>query len=218
MVFLFPFWVFGQNVIVPIRFEFQKDVNEFKLSSWAKKLVERQGFRAFFENNVPTEVLINNCNNLRINVINSSGFLSTKLHFVLVDCKGEVVFTSEEGKSSEKSFETAYQEALKMAFSGKKLAEFKQNYKGISAESNQIKTDVTNSLSTLYAQSVAGGFQLVDNNAKVTLRIQKTSLTDIYIAEDEQGNKGILYKKDTIYIFEYQQDSVLKQRLIDIKF
>ncbi len=57
----------------------------------------------------------NSCDGLRFNIINNSNLLKTKLIATLTDCKGNVVYTSQEGKSGEKDFKKGYSEALRKA-------------------------------------------------------------------------------------------------------
>lgn len=235
LVALFPFFNWGQNsdiyVVVPERYEFQKNNNAHQLNELTKFLLEKQGFKVFYEGNVPAEVFSNPCNVLKANVLNSSGMFVTKLQFTLNDCLEKQVFTSEIGTSREKEFKKAYHEALRNAIAGNKLADFKKNYKPAILPSTsqmavqQVNTPVypteinsTSDTSVLYAQANKLGFQVVDNTPKVVLKLSSTSLSNVFIAEDDQNNYGVLHKNGEVYIFEFVKDGKLQRKVLNIKF
>ncbi|MFK8281131.1 hypothetical protein [Capnocytophaga cynodegmi] len=232
LIAFFPFLAFGQNsdiyVMLPNKFDFQKKDNDYQLNSLAKFLLEKENFKVFFENEAPDNIIENPCNYLKANILNTSGMFFTRLQLVFTDCKGKQVFTSEVGKSREKEFKKAYHEALRSAFStGNKLTIFKQNYKDENPNplvtnpkpitENEIKSKDSN-ITTLYAQPNNLGFQLIDNTPKIVLKIKQTSLSNVYIAEDEHGNQGILYKTENQYVFEFIKDEKLQQKIFNVKF
>ncbi|GIM55098.1 hypothetical protein [Capnocytophaga cynodegmi] len=232
LIAFFPFLAFGQNgdiyVMLPNKFDFQKKDNDYQLNSLAKFLLEKENFKVFFENEAPDNIIENPCNYLKANILNTSGMFFTRLQLVFTDCKGKQVFTSEVGKSREKEFKKAYHEALRSAFStGNKLTIFKQNYKDENPNplvinpkpitENEIKSKDSN-ITTLYAQPNNLGFQLIDNTPKIILKIKQTSLSNVYIAEDEHGNQGIFYKTENQYVFEFIKDEKLQQKVFNVKF
>lgn len=210
-------------VLVPKRYEFQKSDDQFQLNSLTKFLLEKQGFKVFFQDELPENLLKNPCELLKANVLNDSGVFASRLQLTLTDCLGNQVFVSEKGVSREKEFKKAYQEALRDAVSiGNKLALFKSNYsKRTVAEKPQIQENKNQESApheVLYAQAKNGGYQLVDSTPKVVMRLSNTSLPDVYIAQDEQKNYGILYKKESIYVFEFVENEDVKQKIFQVKF
>ncbi|MFA5297412.1 MAG: hypothetical protein WC389_04310 [Lutibacter sp.] len=106
-------------IIVPKQFEFQKSPDQHQVNSLAKFLFERAGFTVFFtDESFPTDLANDRCLALMASVNNASNFLNTKLRVDLLDCYNKVVFSTEEGKSKEKDYKTAYHEALRNAFVG----------------------------------------------------------------------------------------------------
>ena len=104
-------------VIVPEEYDFTKEPDRFQLNSLTKFLFDKYGFEAYMENEeLPEDLKTNRCNALFADVENESGLFVTKLVVVLKDCQNKKVFVSEEGRSREKEFKTAYQEALRDAF------------------------------------------------------------------------------------------------------
>ncbi|MFJ1329583.1 hypothetical protein [Capnocytophaga canimorsus] len=226
-VFLFPLCDWAQDfqqqyVIIPKRFDFMKTDNEFQLNELTKFLFEKNSFKTFWENEIPTEIASKPCELLKASVSNSSGMFITKLTLKLTNCTGKEVFTSEIGKSKEKEFKRAYQQALREAFSAEnKLAEFRKNNL-IGTSKDYPTTNVAKSTSTLpilYAQPNELGFQLIDSSPKIILKIQKTSLPDIYIAQTPEGMQGILFKnQENSYTFEFIKSNTLTQDKFEIKF
>ncbi|TVZ26980.1 hypothetical protein JM83_1987 [Gillisia sp. Hel_I_86] len=129
----------GQNlnsykyVVVPDRFDFLKEPNQYQMNELAKFLFEKYGFTAFMASeSKPSDLSMDSCNVLYADVIEDSGLFQTKLQVLLKDCRNQVVFTSEEGKSKEKDFKQAYQEALRNAFNYVEAINYK--YDGNSAK------------------------------------------------------------------------------------
>jgi len=104
-------------VIVPIQFDFSKIVNQYGVNTTTKRLLEDKGFVVVFENEtMPPAVVANRCSALKADVVESKGFLVTKLTLLLKDCTGNTVYKSKDGKSREKDYAAAYDGALKDAF------------------------------------------------------------------------------------------------------
>lgn len=105
-------------ILVPKQFEFQKSADQYQLNSLTKFLFEKAGFTVMFaDENLPAELAANSCLGLKAKVNNGSGMFSTKMNLELTDCYNQVVFSTNDGKSKEKDYKTAYHEALRMAFS-----------------------------------------------------------------------------------------------------
>ena len=99
-------------VIVPIKFDFQKSDNQYRINTIVKKTLEDNNFNAYYENMLPQEVLDNRCKALTAYVENESNMFTTKLRFLFKDCNGVVLYSADEGKSKVKQYEAAYREAL----------------------------------------------------------------------------------------------------------
>ena len=217
LMFIVPLMMSGQNFIVPIRYDFQKTDNQFLLSTLTKMLLEKEGFKVFYDNSIPKEVSVTPCKNLKVKVLNSSGMFTTKLQIILVDCFNNEVFKSEVGTSREKEFKVAYQNALKDAFAKSNFVDFKTTRNEFSSNIQTINQS-SNSKSVLYAQPTETGFKLIDDKSKIVLILTKTSLPDVFNAEDSDGNNGLFYHKEGQYIFEYLKDNILQKDTIDVKF
>lgn len=231
-------------VIVPTMFNFQKSENQFRINTLTKLLLEEAGFTAAYENNLPADYNNNVCGSLKADVVNESSMFSTKLKVVFRDCRNNTVFTSEEGKSKIKSFEPAYQEALREAFKSVKALNYSYNppdndqvlvnpqptETNLQQKQETVQTTVEaaqnnpmpveSSISaevkpSLYAQPVENGFQLVDTEPKVVFVLKKTGLQNVFILHDKNG---VLYKSGDSWVAEYYEGNQKVQKIFSIKF
>ena len=214
--------------LVPSKFSFLNEVDQYKLNTLTKLLMGKYGFVAFLDNEIlPDEVLNNNCNKVYVDVVKSGGVFTTKLSIVLKDCKNNVLFTTAEGKSREKEFKIAYNEALRDAFKSFEILKYKYSPKdslpvitNAENQKNQVvlkNESMQENKKMLFAQPISNGFQLIDASPKVIIKIFKTSLPTTFLAIREQI-QGVLIYKDNQWVFEYYQNATLISELINVKF
>lgn len=120
---IFSLSSFGQDlsnysyVVVPEKFSFLKEADQYQLNSLTKFLFEKNGFEAFIEGEEAYLALgPDRCDGLYADVSSDSGLFKTRLNVTLKDCRNQTVFVSGEGSSREKDYKLAYQEALREAF------------------------------------------------------------------------------------------------------
>lgn len=229
-------------VIVPQKFSFLKQSDQYRLNSLTKILLQEKGFTTYFDNEeLPKEIANNKCNALNADVTEKKGMFTTTLTLLLKDCQGNVVFKSKEGKSREKDFKTSYTLALKEAFTS--LNEVEYVYNGATNITSQqpvppavatipvtqtapvqnqspekaIVAEQTQSTGTLYAQATSNGYQLIDTTPKKVLTLFKTSQQDYFIANNETVN-GLVFKKNGDWFFEYYKNGSLTAEKLQIKF
>ena len=105
-------------VVVPAQFSFQKEPGQYKVNNLTKFLFEKYGFNAYLSSEVlPPDLNANGCNTLYM-AADAGGFLGTHLTYTLANCRGEIVYTSPEGKSKIKEYEGAYNEVMREAMKG----------------------------------------------------------------------------------------------------
>ncbi len=115
-------YIFSQSindyaaVIVPVKYDFVKEENGYRLNTLTKFNLKKAGFTAFYVNETIPNEYNERCSLLNVDVSKESGFMITKLYVTFRDCYGKVVFKSEIGKSKEKEYDVAYVEALNDAF------------------------------------------------------------------------------------------------------
>ncbi|WP_454947619.1 hypothetical protein [Capnocytophaga leadbetteri] len=191
----------AQTVVVPNKFAFLKSDNEYQLNILTKFLIEKQGFKAYMENEVPSELLNTPCNILKADVKNESNMMTSKLRLVLTDCANKEVFSSEVGKSREKEYKKSYQEALRNALAGNALATFKKLYQqpqsSQSSQSSVNETPEEDSIYQLNAKKVGDLYELRwRHNDELFLKARKTITPDLYVAYEVTNHKFGIVQKD----------------------
>lgn len=219
-------------VVIPLKYEFMKSDNQYRLATLTKVNLNKAGFEAFYANEVIPQDY-SRCSLLYVDVLKESGFLVTKLYVVFKDCYGKAIYQSQIGKSKIKEYEEAYAEALNGAFVSVNALKYKYSGKEVASRSNSSvvvtvpiissTTAIVNSVvnnndpNLLYAQPTETGYQLIDKTPKVVMKLMKTSRTDSFIAikGDIQGS---LNAKDNEWYFEYYQNDKLVSEKIAVKF
>lgn len=191
----------AQTVVVPNKFAFLKSDNEYQLNILTKFLIEKQGFKAYMENEVPAELLNTPCNLLKADVKNESNMMTSKLRLVLTDCTNKEVFSSEVGKSREKEYKKSYQEALRNALAGNALATFRKQYQQPQSpkpsQSSVNETPEEDSIYQLNAKKVGDLYELRwRHNDELFLKARKTITPDLYIAYEVANHKFGIVQKD----------------------
>lgn len=211
-------------VIVPLKFDFQSEENEYRLNTLLKFRLEEYGFKAFYNSDQSSIRFEDRCKLLNVNVINQSNLLTTKLQIVFKDCNNATVFESSVGTSKEKMRKIGYKEALEDALQSVKQLNYKYNgsqYADKVSENKNIESEpisTTEAVGTLlFAQPITNGYQIVDSAPKVVLKVFKTSNSNYFIASTESNN-GILFKRGDYWVFEYYANEKLISEKLNIKF
>jgi hypothetical protein len=225
--------------IVPSKFEFLKEKDQFRLNTLTKLLMEKYGFVTYFDSDVlPSEVAENNCNKVYVDVKSNGNLFVTKLTVVLKDCKNVVLFSSSEGKSREKELQVAYNQSMREAFSSFDNLEYKyngmqnvkkeevSNYKMITKDSTLKLQEngiiiVENDLefqNLLVAEIIKLGYLLIDPaTSTIVLKLYKTSNENVFIANSNSIN-GVVIKKGQEIFFEYYENKQLISRKLNVNF
>ena len=226
-------------VIVPEKFSFLKEPNQYNLNVLLKALFEDKGFKVYFDNaQLPAEIANDKCKTLTADVLEKNTMFVTNLTIVLKDCKGNVLLKSKEGKSREKEYKSSYNAAMRDAFTS--FEDFRyaagavtetaavpastkpENKAPVSAPLPVVPAtpSVQTAVQTeglLYAQPIANGFQLIDAAPKIVMTLLKSSLEECFIATKGSVN-GVVLKKNGNWFFEYYKDNALISEKLAIKF
>ena len=117
-------FVFGQEkkvnnykfIVVPDRFDFLKQKDEYKTSSLTKFLLKKNGFTVFLNSEqYPKDLIDNACSGLKALVLDKSSMFKIKVIIELRDCSNRLLYTSKEGVSKLKEFKKGFQEAIRNA-------------------------------------------------------------------------------------------------------
>ena len=238
LLFLLTSLSFSQSLndykyaIVPSKFEFIKEKDQYRLNTLTKLLMEKYGFITYFDTDIlPNEVVENNCNKVYVDVKSNGNLFVTKLTVVLKDCKNAVVYTSVEGRSREKELQVAYTQALREAFtsfekldykySGKSNVNSNVNVNSNSNSNNNVKSNVKVPIlnQNLFAKPLGENlFQLLTNDTDIpnlVLTIAKTNNPSIFIVE-EAMRQGVVYKNNNEWIFDYYENEKLISEKLNI--
>ncbi len=238
---LFSTVAFSQNinnykaVIIPLKYDFLKSENQYRLATLTKLNLQKAGFVAFYSNeDIPSEYK-DRCSLLTVDVKKESGFLMTKLAVVFNDCFGKLVYQSEMGKSKLKEYEAAYSEALNDAFRSINALNYKYELNqspskqltqvspvesvnsSISSSATVVQDSPNTNAELLYAQATPTGYQLVDASPRVVFKLNKTSVPTLYTAIKD-NRQGVLIQKENQWFFEYYENDKLFSELVRVKF
>ncbi len=231
-------------VIIPMKYDFLKTDNQYRLQTLTKFNLQKYGFQAFYSNESIPKEFSDRCSVLYIDVQKENAFLTTKLFITLKDCYNKIIFQSEIGKCREKEYEKSYVEALNDAFQSVYALNYKYSGKtstdiksapvpesvpvvAIPAvvvpvvttkkEINEPKISENKSANLLYAQPTSYGYQLIDSEPKVIMKVYKTSNPASFMAI-KGSVQGVLVAKENKWFFEYYQNDQLISEKIDVKF
>ncbi|TYA53267.1 hypothetical protein [Formosa maritima] len=209
------FTMFSQNsvnnykyVIVPDKYDFLDEEDQFRLNSLSQFLFNKHGFNAFMEDETfPEDLLYNPCLALKADVIDDSGSFKTKLKIELKNCKDELVFVSEMGESFEKIYEVAYNKALRDAFTY--VAAIKYQYEPseeILAESRDTRDEANQEIEQL-KEEIAALKQEKETTKVVETPVAETTIAatiesvatkiDNELIESIENEETVLYAQKT---------------------
>lgn len=210
-----------QYVIVPVKFDFLSKEDQYGLNTLTKLLLQKYGFKAYLSNEeIPLNTDKQRCNFLYADVIQDKSMFVTKVKLALKDCKEKVIFETQFGSSREKEFAIAYNKALREA--GKSFDELNYKYNGknnssITQEPPKTIVSEINSETFYYAQPTANGFQVVDNEPKVIMKLYATSQNNVFIGLKGNTN-GVVISKNGKWFFEYYEGGKLVSESWNLKF
>lgn len=221
-----------EYVLVPIKFNIFKENDKFRLNTNVKLLLQKYGFKSYFvTDSVPFEIANSNCKKLYADIEKDNNFFSTKVKIVLRDCYEKIVFQTDFGSSKEKQYVIAYNQALREA--GKSFDRINYQYNGKSGgvsetvsvikkvENETPQTNETLPINTLesfyFAQPTAYGFQVIDNEPKVIIKLYYTSQKNVFLGIKGAIN-GVVILKDNQWIFEYIENGKILSEQLKLKF
>lgn len=204
LVILFTNLVFAQEnykkALIPAKFKFQSEENQYRLNATLKAYFTEKGFEAFLDNEPLTEGFSNeNCNKIFVVLESNNSLFVTKLTLKIKDCKNSELFTSIEGKSREKSLAKAYNDALMQVLKSIKNLNF-----------NKIDAFVNTNV-VEQKPIVANTNWKVKNSSLLPSSIPNVSFCKI------NGINGIVYPKNNKWFFEYEQNQKVIYKEIELE-
>ena len=229
VLFTFTFSVAQENykyAIIPKKFSFFSDENEYNTSSITKAFFEKEGFVVYYDTDeFPSELANNRCMAFYVNVLKKSNMFITKINFELKDCANKIIYTSIQGSSKEKEYQKSYNESFRLALvTMKGQLNFTNTSTGnaiieketvtatpIADESKNVPKE------RLTAIAIQNGYKLVDTVPTLIYELLATSIENVFTAK--KGTiSGTFLKKNTGWYFEYYQNDQLVSEKVEVKF
>lgn len=189
-------------VVVPTQFDFAAGKDKYRMNTLTRYLFKQDGFLTFYDKEQHPEDLSNDpCLALYADVKNIPSSLSIKVKIELLDCKGNLVFVSDEGRTKVKSFEKGYPLAIREAFESVKLLDYKyepsQSPSVTAKKSDTVNLDATNRGESQKAKEAAAEIERLQE--EVNLLKDKEEKAKIILAKElVVKNEQIAKKKEVI--------------------
>lgn len=187
-------------VIVPNKFEFLKEADQYRLNSLTQYLFQKNGFIAVMEEDkLPEEIVKNSCLALKADVLSNSGMFKTKLKVELKNCNGEVVYTSLEGTSREKKYAVAYNNAIRSAFNSFKDLNYKYEPNEKTLAMAEAETKKEEEIKRLKEEIKS--LKAVEEKVKVVEQVKTEVKKPIEKEEEKEIKKDNIktFSKDVLY-------------------
>lgn len=184
IIFIFSHQLIAQKnlsdyhfVVVPNKFKFSSEDNQYHLNDMAKFYLKKKGFVVINANEVSGN---DRCEGLYASVDHNKSLFGTRLQFVLNDCNKKEIFRSEEGRSKFKEFEKAFQDALRKAMDDLPQIVDESENQSIKDEHKTLTiSDILPSLQTYYKEGK-------------TFLLRKTSKGHILYEESDSGDLNLI--------------------------
>jgi hypothetical protein len=229
VLFTYTFSVAQENykyAIVPKKFSFFSDENEYNTSSMTKAFFEKEGFVVFYDTDeFPSELANNRCLAFYVNALKKSNMFITKINFELKDCANKIIYTSIQGSSKEKEYQKSYNESFRMALGamkGQLNLTYTSTGNALIEKETVTATPIADESKNvpkerLTAIAIQNGYKLVDSVPTVIYELLATSIENVFTAK--KGTiSGTFLKKNSGWFFEYYQNDQLVSEKVEVKF
>ncbi|MFC7773713.1 hypothetical protein [Flavobacterium sp. GCM10027622] len=207
--------------VIPARYNFQKEDNEYRINSTIKSFLKQKGFEVYLSNETMPEGFMDyNCNKVFVDLKQESNMFVTKLQVEFKDCKNQVLFTTDLGESREKNYAKSYNEALLKTLKSFDNSKYKYSGKTYFDEEAQekLKTrEVENvSVEVVKTEKNESFIKVVNSSNQKELVLFKTSKLDVYLTT-YNGRNGIVVSKGGSWVFEYIDGDKTTTEKLEIK-
>lgn len=211
-----------QKALIPAKFSFQKEVNQYRINATIKAYLKQKGFEVYLDNEKYPEGFTDyNCNKIFVNAEEQNTLFSTRIKLEFKDCKGNVLFTSDLGESKEKDLPTAYNLATIQALKSFERTHYKfsgKSYDDDEVEEKLKEREIENvSVTQVNVEKNELYTKVVDKISHMELMLYKTSKPDLYLV-DFDGIDGVVLSKSGTWFFESLQNGKVVSKKLDIKF
>ncbi len=214
------------KAIIPSKFSFQKQDNEYRINSTIKAFLIEKGFEAYLSNEtMPKGFLDYNCNKIYIDVVEQNSIFLTKIKIQFKDCRDNVLFSTDLASSNEKEYAKAYNITLLESLKSFEKANY--NYSGdsyLDEENNKKKNiEEEREVVSLEKKSVRNSdsielmaFKVINLLNQQELVLFKTSQPDVFLSIYNNKNGVVIYA-DGNWFFESIQDNKIVSEKLKLK-
>ena len=211
-----------KTVLIPAKFSFQKEENQYRINATVKMYLKQKGFDAYLSSDkLPEGFMEYNCNKLYVDAINESGMFTTKIKFEFKDCKGNVLFTTDMGESREKEFAAAYNLATIQAIKSFDKANYKHNGHDFDDDIIQAKLKEMNKEDITETKVITVKtelfYKVTDKLTGENLVLYKTSSPSAFLTTFK-NRSGMVVRRDTTWFFEFIDGEKVSAEKIDVNF
>ena len=176
-------------VVIPERFDFQHESDQYKFNSLLKFLFNKHGFRAFFPYELPE---VSRCDGLYAEIQQVSGFIWTELSIRLVDCDGVLFYQTKTGRSKLKNYAKSYVEALRMAFESIEILGVRQRPLDILQKANSHNQFVESHTDSKKPSQIKDQLASVISDRSLNQDFSQNAVRDTEISKDQTVFLGLL--------------------------
>lgn len=211
-----------QKVLIPAKFSFQKEANQYRINTTIKSYLKQKGFEVYLDNeDIPEGFIDYNCNKLFVNASEQNSLFVTRIKIEFKDCKGTILFATDIGESKEKDFATAYNLATIQALKSFEKAKYK--FSGKSYDDDEVEEKLKErevesvSVTQVNVEKNELFIKVVDKLSHSELILYKTSKAELYLTTFN-GNQGVVFSKSGVWYVEYLQNGKVVSKKLEIKF
>jgi hypothetical protein len=218
-----------QYVIVPAKFDFLKENDKYRLNTLTKLLLQKYGFKSYLNTEeLPEAVADKRCSILYASLEKDNNLFMTKVKVVLKDCQDKIVYETSFGSSREKEYAVAYNQALRAAFQSFDKLNYKYNGKEATDVTIPVVPETpiaespspngaTNPEIFFFAQPITNGFQVVNSEPRVIMRLFNTSQKNVFIGI-KGDTHGVVILKNNQWFFDYYESGKLISEPLKLRF
>lgn len=208
--------------IIPAKFEFQKEDNQYRINSTIKAFLKQKGFQAYLSNDVLPEGFMDyNCNKVFVNAVEESSMFKTAIKIEFKDCRNNLLFATDFGETREKEYGKAYNEALLLSLKSFDKAKYKYSGKTYEEEEVEARLSATDkvevSVASVKTEKNEISVKVFNTSTKEELVLYKTSKQDVFLC-NRNGKNGVVLAKGGVWFFESIENEKVSSDKLDIKF
>lgn len=207
-------------VLIPSKFSFQKEDNQYRINTTIKAYLKQKGFDAYLSTErLPEGFIEYNCNKLYVNAVTEGNMFITKIKFEFKDCKDNILFVTDFGESREKEYATAYNFATIQSIKTFDKANYKHNGRDFDEEVIQAKLKEMNkeviTETKVVTEKTELFYKVTDKLTGENLVLYKSSNPSVFLTSFK-NRIGMVIRKENSWFFEFLEGEKVISEKIDV--